>query len=117
MPHPTKLGHEFCHALSSQVMTTLPRRRSTAETLESLRATLQKLEQSPAAAANPQSFSELKRVLLNRIAELELAQTLEASDPATDKAPDPADLVPLPAVVEENLYGQPTNDTDLEKLD
>lgn len=85
-------------------------------TLESLRATLQKLEQSDAPAEDPQSFSELKRILLSRIADLELAQALEAADPATDEVSETPDLVPPASAVDEIHPEGLTEDTDLDKL-
>ena len=45
--------------------------RSSKETLESLRVTLQKLEQTTDSPSNGQDIVELKQILLNRIAELE----------------------------------------------
>ena len=81
----------------------MPRNRPTLETLESLRATLLKLEQTDAAPDDAKSISELKRVLLNRIADLELTQILEkTTDGATDKPVQPADLVPPTSKVEED---------------
>jgi hypothetical protein len=47
-------------------------RRPSPETLESLRATLQQLEQTNDPA--DESFPELKRIILARIADLELAR-------------------------------------------
>jgi hypothetical protein len=89
--------------------------RPPSETVESLRTTLQKLEQE-----NPpddESLTELKRILLARIAELELVQALEAAATPSDEAPKPADLVPPPSAAEENNSSQPTSATNLEKLD
>lgn len=72
--------------------------RSTQETLESLRVTLQKLEQAADPASNGQDVVELKQILLNRIAELE---TLHALQPAeAEPEPAPSDLPPLAVVTE-----------------
>ena len=95
----------------------MPGRRTSSENLESLRATLQKLEQTDAPAEDPESFADLKRILLSRIADLELAQMLETAEAATDKAPNAADLVPPPLAEEENHPEGPGKDTDLENLD
>jgi len=95
----------------------MPRRRPTPETIDSLRAILRKLEETDSPDQDPKSISELKRVLLNRIADLELSQILETTDVATDKAPDPADLVPPPLTMEEEHPDGSTKDLDLEKLD
>ena len=90
----------------------MPRNRPTLETLESLRATLQKLEQTDAASDDSKSISELKRVLLHRIADLELAQILEkTTDGATDKPLQPADLVlPASTLEEDHSEGSIKND-------
>lgn len=91
----------------------MSRSRPTLETLESLRATLAKLEQTEAVPDDSKSISELKRVLLNRIADLELAQILEKSPDvgATDKAVEPDDLVlPKSAVGEIPPDGSVKND-------
>ncbi len=99
----------------------LPARRpTTPETLESLRATLQTLEQTN--DPTQESFHELKRILLARIADLEVAQALEAqaieaTAAPVETAPEPADLVPPPTAVDENKPGQPTSGANLEKLD
>ncbi len=50
--------------------------RPVAETIESLRRTLLQIEQDD--AAHPESKDQLKRILLHRIAELELELALEA---------------------------------------
>lgn len=95
----------------------MPGRRPTPETLESLRATLLKLEQTDDPPEAPKSISELKRILLNRIAELEILQALETSDAATDKPPEPAELVPPPLTIEEDHLDALTEGTNLDKLD
>jgi hypothetical protein len=92
------------------------------ELLTSLRVTLQKLEQNPDPAQDPGALAELKTILLNRIAELEVALTLE---PAADASKPPlvADLVP-PASMSDGSSGKdapspasPLPAEKLEKLD
>ena len=93
----------------------MPRRRPAPETLESLRVTLQKLVETDALPKDPMSISELKRVLLSRFADLELAYILETTtDAATDRAPDPVDLVPPPSTVEEDHTDGLTKGTNLD---
>jgi len=94
-------------------------RRPTPKTLDSLKVTLQKLEQTDTPAQDPDSMSELKRVLLNRIADLELTKTLVTSDtePETEDRPEPADLAPLPTLAEETILDEAVDRSQLEKLD
>jgi hypothetical protein len=51
--------------------------------------TLQKLEQTVDPGKDDASISELKRVVLNRIAGLELSKTLVAEDDEAEPAPRP----------------------------
>jgi hypothetical protein len=90
-------------------------RRPTPKSLESLRLTLQQLEQT----GNPDdaSISELKRVVLNRIADLELAKKLETADGEIDNAPKPADLIPPPLMAEEGPAEEAYDQTQLNQLD
>jgi len=73
------------------------------ETLESLRVALLKVEQTAEPDHDREALADLKRILLQRIAELEAVQALEvqalesASSPTEDK-PSPADLVPPASV-------------------
>jgi hypothetical protein len=73
------------------------------ETLESLRLTLLKVEQSAEPEQDREALAELKRILLQRIAELEAVQALEiqalesAAVQTADK-PNAADLVPPSSV-------------------
>jgi hypothetical protein len=90
-------------------------RRPTPKSLESLRLTLQQLEQT--GNPNDASISELKRVILNRIADLELAKKLETSDSEIDNAPGPADLVPPQSMAEEGPMEEANDQSQLEKLD
>ena len=89
------------------------------ELLTSLRVTLQKLEQNPDPAQDPAALADLKTILLNRIAELEVALTLEPAA-ETPKPPAAADLVP-PASMSDGSSGKDASDpaTPLpaEKLD
>ena len=91
--------------------------RPARETLESLRVTLHKLEQTADSASDRQDVAELKQILLNRIAELETLNALQPADTDPAVASAPSDLPPLAADAEE----QPVKDTPealpLEKLD
>ena len=58
--------------------------RSIPNTIESLRVTLQEVEQTMDAAYDSADLVELKRILLDRIAELEIAQARK-SEPAVNK--------------------------------
>lgn len=93
------------------------RRRPTSKTLKSLHITLQRLEQTAAPAETPESMSELKRVVLNRIADLELTQILETTEDTTDKAANPPGLVPPSLAIEEELLQESAESPDLDKLD
>lgn len=69
-------------------------RRPAQETLESLRLALLKVEQNLEPDQDPEALAELKRILLHRIAELEVVQAIESGDPQAAEKPNPADLVP-----------------------
>lgn len=89
--------------------------RPTQETLESLRLTLQKLEQTTDPASDGHDVIELKQILLNRIAELE---ALSALLPPNDEPKQEAgDLPPLAAVTETEQVKEPADAHPLEKLD
>ena len=90
--------------------------RSSKETLESLRLTLQKLEQSTDSPSNGQDVAELKQILLNRIAELE---ALSAMEPAQVESvpPAPSDLPPLAVTTEEDGIKKTVDAIPLEHLD
>ncbi|MGA2352102.1 MAG: hypothetical protein ABSF70_16830 [Terracidiphilus sp.] len=79
--------------------------------------TLQKLEQTENPAEAPESITELKRVVLNRIADLELSKILETADTATEEAPDPAELIPPPSAIEEDHQGESVESANLDMLD
>ena len=74
--------------------------RSSQETLESLRVTLHKLEQTTDPASDVQAVAELKQILLNRMAELETLNALAPPQPEVVSAP--ADLPPLSALQEDD---------------
>jgi hypothetical protein len=87
------------------------------ETLESLRLTLLKVEQSAEPEQDREALAELKRILLQRIAELEAVQALEIqaleSAPAqTADKPNPSDLVPPASVTVDDSKDIPA-DADL----
>lgn len=89
--------------------------RSSKETLESLRLTLQKLEQTTDSPANGQDVAELKQILLNRIAELE---ALSAMGPEVESAPSsPSDLPPLTNGTGEEMVKKAADAIPLEQLD
>jgi hypothetical protein len=95
-------------------------RRPTQKTLESLHVTLQKLEQTENPVQGEESMSELKRVLLNRIADLELSKTLETGEPEAEEKPEPAELIAPQREAEKASPDQvidPANSTELSKLD
>jgi hypothetical protein len=92
-------------------------RRPTPKTLDSLKVTLHKLEQTDSPAQGPDSMSELKRVLLNRIADLELSKTLETSDDETDEVPDRADLATHASMKDERVAEEAVDAVKLYKLD
>jgi len=74
------------------------------ETLESLRLTLLKVEQTAEPDQDREALADLKRILLQRIAELEAVQAIESaaalqSAPGqTEDKPSSADLVLPPSV-------------------
>ena len=89
--------------------------RPTRETLDSLRVTLQKLEQNADPASNGQDVAELKQILLNRIAELE---TLNALQPAeSEPVSAPSDLPPIAVATEEEPARDAAEQISLGKLD
>jgi hypothetical protein len=90
--------------------------RSARETLESLRITLQKLEQTSDPASDRQDVAELKQILLNRIAELETLQALHPEEPEVAQAPASSDL-PSIAAAEGERAKEATDTVGLEKLD
>ncbi len=90
--------------------------RSPKETLESLRVTLQKLEQTSYAASDTQDIAELKQILLNRIAELEALSAMEPTE--IESAPSsPSDLPSLAVVTEDEMAKEAGDISPLKKLD
>ncbi len=87
--------------------------RPTQETLESLRLTLQKLEQTTDLASDGRDVIELKQILLNRIAELEALNALQPAK--AEPVPEGADLPPFAVVTE--AEPEPADTLPLEKLD
>ena len=94
--------------------------RPTPQTLESLRLTLQNLEQTADPTSDPQELAELKGILLKRIADLEVLDALSshsAVSPASDEQsnPGPADLPPLEIVAAEEPAAETVDTTQLDK--
>ena len=94
--------------------------RPTPQTLESLRLTLQNLEQSADPTSDPQELAEFKGILLKRIADLEVLDALSsqsAVSPASDAQsnPTPADLPPLEIVAAEEPAAETLDTTQLDK--
>jgi len=79
-------------------MATENKGRPAHETLESLRLTLLKFEQTAEPEQDAEALSELKRILLQRIAELEAIEAIESAAAQTADKPNPADLVPPASV-------------------
>ena len=92
-------------------------RRPTAQSLESLHVTLQKLEQSSNPGQEDGSISELKQVVLNRIIDLELSKTLVTEDDDSEEGRETADLAALPPLAESLPAEDIPRDPLLEKLD
>jgi hypothetical protein len=91
--------------------------RPSQDTLESLRITLQKLEQTTFTGKEVKAMAALKSILLNRIADLEVATTLAPAETETAKTPAPADLVPPAPMAEGDLQKEAVDTTQLDKLD
>lgn len=90
--------------------------RPSAETIESLHLILKKVQQSSDTAQDEASLADLKRILLNRIAELEVTMVLEPADAEVAKVSDPSALVP-PSVVEGDRVEESSTPTEPAKLD
>ena len=90
--------------------------RSSKETLESLRVTLQKLEQTTDSPSNGQDVAELKQILLNRIAELEALSAMQPAE--VESVPQaPSDLPPLAVTTDEDGVKKTSDSIPLEQLD
>jgi hypothetical protein len=92
-------------------------RRPTAKSLESLHATLQKLEQASDPDAEDVSISELKQVVLNRIIDIELSKTLVVEGEESESDPGAEDIASLPLIREERVAESVGDQLPLEKLD
>ena len=75
--------------------------RAPRETIDSLRITLQSLEQSAEATSDPEVVAELKRILLRRIADLEMIDALGAQSSTSGTPDEQPDLPPLEIVTAE----------------
>jgi hypothetical protein len=90
--------------------------RPARDTLDSLRVTLQKLEQETDPASNGQDAVELKQIMLNRIAELEALQALLPEEVVSVSGP--SDLPSIAVTTEEVAPKEEAADAPrLEKLD
>ena len=92
-------------------------RRPTAKSLESLHATLQKLEQASDRDAEDASISDLKQVVLNRIIDLELSKTLVIEGEESESELGAADMASLPSIRDERASEIVGDQLQLEKLD
>jgi len=92
-------------------------RRPTAKSLESLHATLQKLEQASDPYAEDASISDLKQVVLNRIIDLELSKTLVIEGEESESELGVADIALLPSIRDERVSEIIGDQLPLEKLD
>jgi hypothetical protein len=110
------IGLEFPSKMIIEEQIAMPR-RPTAKSLESLHATLQKLEQASDHYAEDASLSELKQVVLNRIIDLELSKTLVVEGEENECDPGAADLASLPLIREERISETIGEPLPLEKLD
>ena len=71
--------------------------RPTRDTLEALRLTLERVEQSTDPSADAEEIAELKRILLARIANLEALNALGSQSPVSATADDPP-AIPVAAL-------------------
>jgi hypothetical protein len=85
--------------------------RPSNETLESLRVTLQRLEQTIDPSADAQSLADLKHILLVRIAELEALNDLTPAASETHASAAPAsETVVVPVPLQESNQNPPAED-------
>ncbi len=91
--------------------------RPTPKSLESLQVTLQKLEQTSDRGRDESSIADLKRVLVNRIADLELSKTFELAEDEIGEVRDPAELILPPSITEEEPLEMDGDTIQLDKLD
>ena len=85
--------------------------RAPKDTAESLRLTLQKLEQAADPAHDAAARAELKRILLMRIADLEALEALKAAAKNDPPPPDLAETPPLPVSPETIAAAEPNDQT------
>jgi hypothetical protein len=71
--------------------------RSVPNTIEALRLTLLRLEQTTNSAQDSAHLAELKRILLHRIASLEAVEAIESTTAATPPPADSAAAATTPA--------------------
>lgn len=105
----------FAIASSNVLRVIMP--RPSYRTIDSLRATLQEMELTPDPGQDQAAMEDLKRVLLNRIAELELVKKLEAAEPEEAKPSQPSDLIPPTLAAEASAQPDSRDPAPLEKLD
>ena len=92
--------------------------RPPTDILRSLRITLQKLEQNHHADEEASAMAELRRILLNRIAELEVLSALESGHPpVVDTSDDPYALPALPQLREAAAEKEPGETSVPKKFD
>src|SRR4051794_30547117 len=84
--------------------------RPASELIQSLRLTLQKIEENFASAEDEPNIAELKRILLLRIADIEATEALrKAEASATANEPVPAtEELPKDFVIEQVTEANPT---------
>lgn len=94
--------------------------RPSPQTIESLRLTLQNLEQNADPNSDPQELAELKGILLKRIADLEVLDALSSQSavpPVSDEQSDArqADLPPLEIIAAQEPAAETPDTTKLDK--
>ena len=87
------------------------------EALESLRAILNRLEHTADPDQDADSMAAFKSILLNRMADLELAATLAPGDAEISQPPAPDELVMPTSMAESDPRKEVIDTTQLEKLD
>jgi hypothetical protein len=91
--------------------------RPTDEALESLRVTLNRLEHTANPDQDADSMAAFKRILLNRMADLELAASLAPGDAEISQPPAPDELVMPTSMAKSDPDEEATGKTQLEQLD
>jgi hypothetical protein len=90
--------------------------RPSFETIESLRRTLQKLQETSDTVEGVASMADLKRILLNRIAEIEVTMALAPAAAEAAKISDPSALIP-PSLAGTDSSKKTAATTELAQLD